>query len=243
MNCSRFTCRERTRKNSYMSMNTQTKPLRQSNIELLRIVAMFLVMVLHADSNALGNPTLAEFHTAPVASVLRIFLSSMSIVCVNAFVLITGWFGIRPSLKGYANFAFQCLYFYFGIYGVMMLTGHASFSLMGVAYCFNIFAPYWFVLTYTALYFMSPVLNAFVETSSKRQFQTVLILIFAYESIYGWTGSAWYIHHGFSFFSFAGLYLLARYIHIYGIKVYKSGGGNLLGISCAEHTAMLSAHL
>lgn len=40
--------------------NTKTK--RQSNIELLRIIAMFLVLVVHADFWSLGGPNAEEFY-------------------------------------------------------------------------------------------------------------------------------------------------------------------------------------
>lgn len=38
--------------------------VRQSNIELLRIVAMFMVMMLHVNNTALGLPTVEDANTA-----------------------------------------------------------------------------------------------------------------------------------------------------------------------------------
>ena len=83
---------------------------RDSNIELLRMLAMFLVLLVHADFFSLGTPTLQDIQTSTLDSTLRIFFEALSIVCVNVFVLISGWFGIRPSLKGVSNFIFQCLF-------------------------------------------------------------------------------------------------------------------------------------
>lgn len=84
---------------------------RQSNIELLRIVAMFLVLVVHADFMALGEPTFDEMNTQPLPSVIRVFIQSCAIVCVNVFVLISGWFGVRPNVKSVSKFLFQCFFF------------------------------------------------------------------------------------------------------------------------------------
>ena len=37
-----------------------TKKIRQSNVELLRIVTMILVMIVHANFRALSAPTVAD---------------------------------------------------------------------------------------------------------------------------------------------------------------------------------------
>ena len=85
--------------------------VRESNFELLRIIAMFMVLILHADFQALGAPTRADIISSPITSTLKVFFEMASIVAVNVFILISGWFGIRPSIKGFCKFAFQYLFF------------------------------------------------------------------------------------------------------------------------------------
>ena len=46
--------------------------MRQSNLELLRIVSMMLVLTLHADFWSLGVPSWAEIAGAPAGSLTRI---------------------------------------------------------------------------------------------------------------------------------------------------------------------------
>ncbi len=46
---------------------------RNSNIELLRIIAMLLVMVVHANFKALDVPAVQEFDEFPVKSFFRVF--------------------------------------------------------------------------------------------------------------------------------------------------------------------------
>ena len=41
---------------------------------------------------------------------LRMLFESLAIVCVNVFVLISGWFGIRPKWKSVTNFLFQVFF-------------------------------------------------------------------------------------------------------------------------------------
>ena len=40
--------------------------MRQSNIEILRIIAMFLVLVVHSDFVSLGYPTLEQLFANPL---------------------------------------------------------------------------------------------------------------------------------------------------------------------------------
>lgn len=60
---------------------------------------MFLVVLVHTDFFSLEAPTLAELHTRPADAVIRILVESISIVCVNVFIMISGWFGIRPKVR------------------------------------------------------------------------------------------------------------------------------------------------
>ena len=71
---------------------------RDSNMELLRVVSMLLVLVVHAGFRALSVPTPAEAVSAPGSTLLRFFSESASIICVNVFVLLSGWYGIRFRL-------------------------------------------------------------------------------------------------------------------------------------------------
>jgi len=51
----------------------QETKIRESNFELLRIIAMFMVLVLHADFQALGEPTRADIISSPLTSSLKVF--------------------------------------------------------------------------------------------------------------------------------------------------------------------------
>lgn len=198
---------------------------RQSNIELLRILAMFLVLIVHADFWTLGPPSTEDFSTSPINAWTRTIIESISIVCVNVFILISGWFGIRFSVKGLLNFIFQCAYFLFGIYFVMVASGCVSFSIKGLAECLCLTSVNWFIKAYAALYILTPMLNAFVDKASRKQFRNLLILFFTFQTIWGWTGAAAWVMFGYSAFSFIGLYLLARYIRLYDIKCLTTWWG------------------
>lgn len=192
-----------------------TKRPRQSNIELLRIIAMFLVLLVHADYFSLGAPTIIDIQANSLDSFLKILFESISIVCVNVFVLISGWFGIKPSVKGILNFLFQCLFFLTGLYIITILIGINTISIKGLAGCIFATKLNWFIKAYLLLYIISPILNQFVNNASRKEYKYVLIGFFLFTCTYGWIGAAEFMMQGYSTIWFIGLYLLARYTKIY----------------------------
>ena len=205
-------------------MNSLVKKKRLSNIEALRILAMFLVLVVHADFFTFGGPTIELYTENSTFALGQYFFEALSICCVNIFVLISGWFGIRPNKKGFFNLVFQCLFFLFGIYIFCLITGMADYSLKGylkgIAGCFVLLKWNWFIKAYICLYIISPILNAYVEKASKHDFMYMLIAFFSFQTIYSWiTGAAVFFEGGYSTISFMGLYLLARYVKLYPNKL------------------------
>lgn len=189
--------------------------MRQANLELLRLCAMFLVLVVHAAFFSLGTPKADLIRMAPVEQTILTFTESISIICVNVFILISGWFGIKPKIKSLSNFLFQVFFFLFGIYLFVLISGKFSFSLKGLLECLTMTKWNWFIKAYLALFLISPVMNAFVEHTDRRTFKWILIAFYLLQTVYGWTGFIEQYVDGFSTFSFMGLYLLARYLRIY----------------------------
>ena len=194
------------------------KKERKSNFEMLRIISMFMVLLLHANFQAFGEPTCIDIVSSPFISTIKVFLEMASIVAVNVFILISGYFGIKPSIKGFLKFAFQWLFFSIGIYAMMVLTGYSVFSLNKLATClvFKQYTPYWFIPSYICLYFFAPVLNSFIDSVKKTQFIYVLISLIIFQTIYGFiTNGASFFMNGYSAISFMGLYLLAGFVRKY----------------------------
>ena len=202
-----------------MSNIVKIKKERLSNFELLRIIAMFLVLVVHADFFALGAPNKEDVITEPLSSFGRYFFESISIICVNLFVLISGWFGIKFTYKGISNFIFQCLFFLISIYLVCLLTGISELSIKGIAGCFALLRWNWFIKAYLCLYIIAPILNSYIEKVSRKEFWNLIIIFFLFQTIYGWAfKAAEFFVNGYSTISFIGLYLLARYTNIHKPK-------------------------
>lgn len=193
---------------------------RKSNIELLRIVAMLYVVLLHANYFSLGRVDITDIIINPIPAFFKAYLEQLCIVCVNVFVLISGWFGIRPTLKGGLSLLFQVFFFHILIILVLLAIGE-SIPASGFYRLFYEDSPYWFVIAYLILYAVSPILNAFIETVNVRTYLSVLVLFFLLEFAFGWMSNvagAVY-NEGYSAISFMGLYLLARYLYKYPTKI------------------------
>lgn len=207
-------------------MNSQThKPLRDSNMELLRIIAMLLVVVVHANFRALPVPSVDECHTDVSSSILRFATESISIICVNLFVILSGWYGIKFKVSRLTEFLFQVLFFSVvccALYYTLNPSGGSIVSDVA-----NILllkqSNYWFVKAYLGLYIFAPVLNAFVDRAAKREFRLFLVSFFVLQSLYGWLSpnAAPYFESGYSAISFIGLYMLGRYAKLYPERVWS----------------------
>ena len=92
---------------------------RYSNFELLRIVAMILVLIVHV-LICLPRPTTAFVIAEPFKAISFYFTDAISIICVNVFILISGWFGINLRLQRLSILLFQVFFFAIVIWGVLV---------------------------------------------------------------------------------------------------------------------------
>lgn len=113
---------------------------RDSNIEFLRCVMMFVIVLGHM--SAMGP-------YSGVKAVHAIF--SLSYFATDSFVFISGWYGMRFSWR-------KVLYLLgLGLFASLFLSAFSFFALGRI--CFN-YSLGWFGNAYLALLFASPIINA-----------------------------------------------------------------------------------
>ena len=66
-----------------MNLIPQKYLKRDSNMELLRIIAMLGILVVHSDFFALGAPTKEDCINAPLVSAWRYVVENITIISVN----------------------------------------------------------------------------------------------------------------------------------------------------------------
>ena len=186
---------------------------RLSNIELLRIIAMAMIVLLHCNYWMIGSVGITEVFDHPVGSIWRILAQQSCIVGANVFVLISGWFGINATFRGGINFFYQIIYHSITILLLAWLFG-LEVSKSQVIQILSLGSWNWFVPCYLGLFILSPALNAYVNNTSIITQRRVLFCFFVFEALYGWLLNPDYFNGGYSIISFVGLYLLARYLRM-----------------------------
>ena len=197
---------------------------RESGVELLRIVAILMVLVCHANARVLGLPSGSDFVSAPVSSMARMLFGCIAVGGVNIFVMISGWFGIHAKPKGLVKLLFEVLFLLCAIYAIFLVTGHATLNAHDIKVCLTLSDEYWFVMAYIGLYIFSPVLNSFVEKASKHEFQLLLAGFYVFQCYYCWLSGVLDYFGGYSIMFFCCLYLTARYFRLYPVPVLSRHG-------------------
>lgn len=200
-------------KDKYLSNSNLIGGGRESNIELLRNVSMFMVLLLHANFVALGRPSPEDLTISPLSSAFRWLIEGLSIASVNAFVLISGWFGIKATKKGTLKFIYQILFFLGGSYLIALCMGVLESPIHSLLDVFQL-TPYdWFIKSYFVLMILSPLLNQFKSLEEPVQ-RKLLLLFFGFEAIFGWVaGGSRFFVSGYGPLHLMGIYLLGQYMH------------------------------
>ena len=159
---------------------------RESNIELLRIISMVLVLVFHASYTSLETPTQTEIAASLSDSLLRSLSESLSVVCVNAFILISGWYGIKVRCIRFIELIFQVILISISIYVFFRVRGLTQ--KMGISEWIELILikhrGYWFVKAYIILYLFAPVLNTFADNVSRKKLKIFLVAFFIIQLIH-----------------------------------------------------------
>lgn len=191
---------------------------RESNFELLRIVAMFLVLIVHANFLSLGCPTHCDVIEHPISSLNRYIIQFLALVCVNVYIIISGYFSIRVKAKSILNFIFTVSFWrifivctYVGaVYMGLVQDNYSKTALL--KFCIPAYRD-WFVAAYVILLFLSPILNAYIEKCSAHQLWLFIVLYFGFQIIFNYLIPIFTAFSGgYSTLSFIGLYILGAAI-------------------------------
>ena len=185
---------------------------RESGIELLRIVSMLFVLILHF-IGSIGLPTRLETERLPIDS-LKVILECAALIGVNCFVLISGYFGIRPRIHSFVSLFLQCVFYSLGIYIILGWLGYLPFNSQETTSALLVFSQdrWWFVSVYVVLYMISPMLNKFAEHASRKEFVNALFLLAVVDIFWGFFLQSPYNPEGYTLYHFIFIYMTGRYL-------------------------------
>lgn len=200
---------------------------RQANFELLRIVAMFMIISLHyLVKGWVATPFPIVAKENPVG-VLAWLIEAFCIVAVNCYVLISGYFLVESAWKPGRVFSLlaQVLFYSLLIPIALPLTGVVSWGDMdlydwiGFAFPFGT-EHYWFATAYLVMYLFAPFLAAGIKKMEKRNLQILLALLLAFFSLEKTILPVYLAtdRYGYDFGWFLCLFVAAGYVRLYGIS-------------------------
>lgn len=201
---------------------------RLNNFEALRILAMFMVITLHyLNKGGLLTSAAAGFTAVSYATWL---VEAFSIVAVNVYVLITGYFMCESSMKVKRLVQIVCQVLWYTllipvvlvVLGVVELGGFDTYDWLRFVFPVHM-KHYWFVTAYVILMLFVPFLNAGIQHMSQKQLAISTALLTIYQTLpksvlpvkftddEGGNHVLWLVC----------LYLIAAYIRKYGIPFFS----------------------
>lgn len=212
-----------------------------ANLELLRCVAMMMVVVLHylGKGGLLPDLTGKSIGSAGTVSWL---LETFCIVAVNLYMFISGYLLCTSSFKlsRLLRLLLQ-LWLYSAVFGVLAAaTGIVAETPVDTHYFLTLLFPvsmghYWFLTAYVFLYLLLPFLGLAVKRMTKQQLQTaiflLLIMFCVLKSVLPLRLEM--DEKGYDCLWYVCVFVTAAYIRRFGIGVLKKRGRGLcLYVAC-----------
>lgn len=219
-------------------MNTgESKPEKQKNmsLELLRCIAMMMVVVLHflGKGNLLTPLTERDFSAVSYAAW---FLEAFAIVAVNVYMLISGYFLCEASFKPtrLLKLLLQVWSYSVVVGGISLLLGsegvtHTTYTYLQLLLPISM-EQYWFMSVYVFLYLLLPFVGVAVKKMTKEQLAVSTLFLFA---IFCVLKSILPVRldmdkKGYDFFWYLCVFLAAAYIRKFGLPFLKEKGKALI---------------
>lgn len=201
--------------------------VRNSNIELLRIVAMLLIVMSHFATHGTW-PELTGLNGAIIN-----VMSSFGNLGVDIFVLITGYFLVMSNFKVRAFSKVLCpMIFWNVLFGGLFLLTNQVPSLGAL-----VEIP-WFCIAYLLMYLFVPWLNLLARGMGKAGYRLLIAIgIILFSAVPSATGSQ-FTSSVLGWFLF--LYLVGGYIRLHGVRMSTVGVTFCLILSLALLTLGLS---
>lgn len=199
---------------------------RDSSFELLRLILMFLIVFHHAITHGLGLDSFASWSNTPLLiqegeMSMYLALNNLGIFAVNAFVIISGLFGIKArwkkvcALLGMVAFYTICFTTIPGI-----IAGDVTAAVKSLLFISH--TPYWFITDYLLLMLFSPALNKAFETVEEKTMKTFTVILVAVAVYLGFLWGNDIDRSGYNFFHFIVLYSIGRSISKGWVKSSKT---------------------
>lgn len=115
-----------------------------------------------------------------VHKVSQLIIQSLSVGCVNCFLIISGWYGLKLKFDSFWKIWVLLFSIYVPFYLMTCIFGGTDFSVLTfIKKIIAFHCESYFVQNYLMLIFISPVLNSFIEKQRGKAFNHFFTCIFS----------------------------------------------------------------
>lgn len=185
-----------------------TTKVRNSNFELLRIIAMLFIVIWHI-----------SIHSQKGEMASHNYILALTVTGVNLFVLISGYFGIKLNWKNLLTLVGTVAFYNLAsIILKWQITG-ATPMLGEIAGCFPPICNthWWFINCYFMLMLLSPIINIVLEKATDKQYKYTLSILLFTSCISGFCFKNFINITGYNTFQFITIYVLGNAIRRFNI--------------------------
>lgn len=209
------------------------QPQRSSNLELYRIIVMFMIVCHHYVVNSGLMEVMGGANSLTRTSLFYYIMGAWGKTGINCFVLITGYFmcksniTLRKFLKLYLQVVFYAVVFYF----IFCVAGYQSFSKVDFLKLFlpiRQIASDNFVSSFIVWWLFIPFLNAIVHNITNRQHQLLVGLTISVFTLYNYLPDFEISLNPICWFS--TLYFIASYMRLHQDSIPKANSTRFWGI-------------
>ena len=193
-----------------------TQFCRDSEIELLRIVAMFFIVIHHL---IVHGSHLTEVTNLPLntGTYQKLFYEAFVLFPVDCFILISGYYGISLKIKKALSMWVQCFCYSVGITLLFLfLAKDVEIKPLIKSFFPITFGIWWFITCYFFLMLISPGLNFLAQHLEKNVFHYLLLVGLVLNCFSSFvTGNISLGGSGSTLVNFVFVYFVGRYLRIH----------------------------
>lgn len=209
-------------------MSNKYTKVRESNIELLRIIAMIMIVlshyVLHSEIDTFNMPIGFNRFLLEVAN--------LGDIGVIIFVLITGYFSIKSDnpfkMKKLVMLIFEVVFYSLVIYVIFLLLGIIPFSIKELIH--NLFPityqMYWFMSVFVLLYIFIPFINILLNSCDRKKHLNLIFISILIFSVIGTFTNR--LNYANEFVQFIMFYIIGAYFGKYNEKIFTNKKNNYI---------------
>ncbi len=196
---------------------------RSSNLELYRIITMFLIVAHHYVVNS-GMLDLTYIDPTSPRTLFLLIFGAFGKTGINCFMMITGYFMCKSeiTLKKFLKLLLEVELYKIIIWVIFAIAGYQSVSLKGLL---TLLIPFktisnGFTSCYLFFFLFIPFLNILVRNMNEKQHVKLLILSVFMYVIVGSVPGFGIVMNYVTWFSV--IYFIASYIRMYDKKIFNN---------------------